>query len=153
MRMTVFLDSGPLGFITNPKRTAESIAAADCVFDMEAAGHTFLVPAVADYEVRRELIRAGKIRGIAALNAFNAAHPRRFISVTDSALLLGAKLWAQARNAGTPTADPRELDGDVLIAAQALDLGLPISEIVIATVNVGHIVLFAPAELWMNIRL
>ena len=150
--MTVFLDAGPLGILTNPKLPHETLRALEWVLDMEAAGHTFLVPAIADYEVRRELIRAGKIRGIAALDTFNAAQPGRFISVTDSALLLGARLWAQARNAGTPTADRRELDGDVLIAAQALDLGLPTTEIVIATVNVGHIALFAPAELWTNIR-
>ena len=152
MSLTIFLDSGPLGLITNPKSAPESIAAANWVFDMEAAGHRFLVPAVADYEVRRELIRAGKTRGIAALDAFNAAEPGRFVSMTDSAFLLGANLWARARNAGTPTSDPKELNGDVLIAAQALDLGLPITEIVIATANVSHISHFAPAELWTNIR-
>ena len=150
--MTVFLDAGPLGILTNPKLPDETLRALQWVLDMEAAGHRFLVPAVADYEVRRELIRAGKANGIAALNAFNTAQPGRFISMTDSALLLGANLWAQARNAGTPTAHPRDLDGDVLIAAQALDTGLPLAEIVIATVNVSHISLFAPAAFWSNIR-
>jgi len=68
---------------------------------MEAAGHRFIVPAIADYEVRRELVRTGKRNGIARLNAFNAAEPDRFLFVTDSALLLGADLWArpQCRNA------------------------------------------------------
>lgn len=150
--MTVFLDAGPLGILTNPKLPDETLRALQWVLDMEAAGHRFIVPAVADYEVRRELIRAGKVKGIAALNAFNTAQPGRFISMTDSALLLGANLWAQARNAGTPTAHPRDLDGDVLIAAQALDMGLPLAEIVIATVNVSHISLFAPAVFWSNIR-
>ena len=71
--------------------------------------------------------------------------------VTNSALLLGADLWARARNAGTATADPKELDADVLIAAQAIDFGLPMEEFVIATVNVGHLSRFAPADLWTNI--
>ena len=152
MSLTIFLDAGPLGLVTNPKKTPDTIAAAQWVFDMEAAGHRFLVPAIADYEVRRELIRAGKTNGIARLNIFNAAEPGRFLSVTDAALLLGADLWARARQAGTATADPKELDGDVLIAAQALDMGIPRSDFIIATVNVGHLALFAPADLWTNIH-
>lgn len=152
MSRTVFLDTGPLGLVTNPKRTPDTIAAAQWVFAMEAAGHRLLVPAIADYEVRRELVRAGKRRGIARLNLFNAAEPDRFLSLTDAALLLGADLWARARNAGTSTADPKELDGDVLIAAQVLELGLPTLQLVVATVNVSHLSLFVPADLWTNIK-
>ena len=47
--------------------------------------------------------------------------------------------------------DPKELDADVLIAAQALDMELPPSDFIIATVNVGHLAQFAPATLWTNI--
>lgn len=151
MRKTIFLDTGPLGILTNPKRPPETIAALQWAVDMMVAGHRFMVPAIADYEVRRELERAGKINGIAALDAWNSAYPDRYLPVSDSALRLGAKLWANARNAGTATADPKELDGDVLIAAQALDTGLPPSEFIIATVNVGHLALFVPADLWTNI--
>ncbi len=151
MSLTIFLDAGPLGLITNPKRTPDAIAAADWLLEMEAAGHRFLVPAIADYEVRRELIRAGKSRGLARLDVFNAAAPGRFLSITDAALRLGATLWAQARNAGTATANPKELDGDALIAAQALTTQLPLSSFIIATGNVGHLVQFAPADLWTNI--
>lgn len=151
MSRIVFLDAGPLGLVTNPKKTPNTIAAAQWIFDMEAAGHRFIVPAIADYEVRRELVRTGKTQGIARLDAFNAAESDRFLSVTDTALLLGADLWAHARNAGTATADPKELDADVLIAAQALDIGLPPSDFIIATTNVGHLALFAPADLWTNI--
>lgn len=151
MSLTIFLDAGPLGLVTNPKKTPSTIAAALWVFDMEAAGHCFRVPAIADYEVRRELVRAGKTTGITRLDAFNSAEPDRLVSVTNTALLLAADLWAQARNARTPTADPKELDADVLIAAQALDVGLPESDFIIATVNVAHIARFVPADLWTNI--
>ncbi len=92
MSLTVFLDAGPLGMVTNPKKTPDNIAVAQWVFDMEAAGHRFLVPAIADYEVRRELIRAGKTNGIARLDAFNTAEPDRFLSVTDAAIWLAADL-------------------------------------------------------------
>ena len=70
MILTVFLDAGPLGLVTNPKKTPDTIAAAQWIFAMEAARHRFIVPAIADYEVRRELVRAGKRNGITRLNAF-----------------------------------------------------------------------------------
>ncbi|MCW3096070.1 MAG: hypothetical protein JWL77_1688, partial [Chthonomonadaceae bacterium] len=38
MSLTVFLDAGPLGLITNPKKTPVTIAIAQWVFDMEAVG-------------------------------------------------------------------------------------------------------------------
>lgn len=152
MSLTVFLDTGPLGLITNPKRTPDAIAATQWAITMMAAGHRFIVPAIADYEVRRELERAGKIKGIAALDSWNTAYTDRYLPLTDSALCLGATLWARTRKAGTSTADPKELDGDALIAAQALDVGLLPSNFIIATVNVGHLALFAPADLWTNIK-
>jgi len=64
---------------------------------------------------------------------------------------VAAQLWAQSRNAGTPTASPDALDGDVLLAAQALSLGLPASDYVVATKNVAHLSQFVPAEHWTNI--
>ena len=119
---------------------------------MMSAGHRFVVPAIADFEVRRKLIRARKSKGLVSLDVWNTADPDRYLHLSHSALRLAAELWARARNAGTSTADPKELDGDVLIAAQALDMGLPASDFVIATSNVGHFAQFAPAELWRNIE-
>lgn len=118
MSLTVFLDSGPLGLLTNPKRTPDTIAATQWAIAMRRAGHRYIVPAIADYEVRRELERAGKVKGLAALDAWNNAAPDRYLPLTDSALRLAAKLWARARNVGTATADPKELDADVLRASQ-----------------------------------
>lgn len=152
MSLTVILDSGPLGLLTNPKRTPDAIAATQWAIAMRRAGHRFIVPAIADYEIRRELERAGKTKGLAALDAWNKAAPDRYLALTDSALRLGSKLWAQARKSGTATADPKALDGDVLIAAQALDMGLPATDYIIATVNVGHLAIFVPADLWSNMK-
>ena len=151
MSLTVFLDTGPLGVLTNPKRPPETVAALNWAVKMMLAGHRLVAPAIADYEVRRELERAGKTSSLAALDAWNNSYPDRYLPLSDSALRLGSKLWARARNAGTATADPKELDGDVLIAAQALDTGLPLSDIIIATGNVGHLSQFVPADLWTNI--
>ena len=149
----IFLDSGPLGILTKPRRTDEVEAAIEWARDMLASGHKFIVPSIADYEVRRELERAGKSTGLLLLDQWNNSEPDRYLPLTDRALRLASKLWAQARRQGKPTADPKELDGDVLIAAQALDTGIPFSDFVIATVNVGHLSVFAPAMLWSDIKL
>jgi predicted nucleic acid-binding protein len=150
--MIVILDSGPLALLTNPKTPPQTLAILSWVTTMHQAGHRFVVPAIADYEVRRELERSNKVAGLLTLDAWNNADARRYLPLTTSAIRLAAKLWAQARNAGTPTADPKELDGDVIIAAQALDMGVPLSDLIIATVNVSHISLFAPAGEWQNIK-
>ena len=56
---------------------------------------------------------------------------------------------AQALNTGQQTAVNHALDGDVILAAQALSLNTPI---VVATANPGHLSRFVPAELWSNIQ-
>ncbi len=110
-----------------------------------------MVPSIADYEVRRELVRLQKTRSLAHLDRFERAEPDRYVPLTDEALRLAATLWAQARNRGTPTGDPRELDCDVLIAAQALTLGVSESDLMVATSNVGHLAQFVPAALWTDL--
>lgn len=151
MSRVIVLDTGPLGLLTNPKKTPEPRAITRWALDMMAAGHRLIVPAIADYEVRRELERVEHRKGIAQLDAFNAARADRYLALTDSALRLAAKLWAQARNSGIPTADPKELDCDVLIAAQALTIGISSTDLMIATTNVGHLSRFVTADLWANI--
>jgi predicted nucleic acid-binding protein len=148
---TIFLDAGPLSLITTPKKTPDTLAIAQWVVTMLAVGRRFVVPAIDDYDVLRELIRAGKSRSLAHLDAFHAASPDRFLSMTDSALLLAAQLWAQSRNAGAPIADPKELNADVMIAAQAIGTGIPRDNFVIATTNLGHLARFIPANLWTQI--
>ena len=152
MARVVVLDSGVLGLVTKPnKKSAEDRAAAGWAIGLLAAGNRIAVPAVADYEVRRELVRVGSARGLEALDAWNAGEPGRFLDLTNADLRLACELWARARNAGTPTADPRELDADVLICAQALNLGLAPADYVVATTNVGHLSRFVPAEPWGDI--
>lgn len=96
MSRTVFLDTGPLGILTNPRRPPETVGALQWALSIIRAGHRFIVPAIADYEVRRELERAAKTSGLAALDAWNSAAPDRYLPLSDSALHLGATLWAHA---------------------------------------------------------
>jgi predicted nucleic acid-binding protein len=110
---------------------------------MLAAGHTFRVPDITDYEVRRELSRSGRLRSVVQLNRL-----RRQIGVapvTAQAWLKAAELWAVARRVGRPTADDRDLDADVILAATALTY--PTSEpVIVATDNARHLARFCDAR-------
>jgi hypothetical protein len=110
-----------------------------------------VAPAIAYYEVLRELERLNATSQIARLRAFCLAVPDRYLSLTDAHLNRAAKLWAQARNAGTPTAGAEALDCDVILAAQVLDMTASAPDIIIATTNVGHLTHFVSADLWTNI--
>ncbi len=60
-----------------------------------------------------------------------------------------AKLWAQARQQGQPTAGDKTIDADMILVAQAMTLEIP--DLVIATTNLGHLSRFITAELWQDI--
>jgi predicted nucleic acid-binding protein len=101
------------------------------------------VSEIADYEVRRELIRAERHVGIARLNRLKATPP--YLPWTTSMMLRAAELWAQARRQGRPTADPKERDCDVILAGQALEVGA-----MVVTDNIGHLALFVEAKSWRD---
>ena len=67
MSLIVLLDAGPLGMITNPKSSPESEACKNWLASLAYNGVQVVIPEIADYEVRRELLRAGKQKGLAAL--------------------------------------------------------------------------------------
>jgi len=143
----VLLDTGPLGLITNPRRSSQSVACAQWLQGLVGRGIRVIVPEIADYQIRRELLRANKENGLARLDAF--ASRLEYLPITTAAMRRAAEFWAQARQQGQPTADEKALDGDVILAAQATTLG--VADVVIATTNVGHLSRFAPAALWPNI--
>jgi predicted nucleic acid-binding protein len=143
----VLIDTGPLGLVTNPRRSPPSVACAQWLQALVARGVRVIVPEIADYEVRRELLRAKKERGLARLDAL--AGRLEYLPLTTAAMRQAAMFWAQARQQGLPTADDKALDGDVILAAQAVTLG--VADAVIATTNVGHLARFAPAALWPDI--
>ena len=113
------------------------------------AGAQVRVADIADYEVRRELLRARKLRSVQRLDALRLriGHP----PITTETLLLAAEFWARLRQQGQPTAGPAELDGDVILAAQAALLIGAGNTALVATTNVGHLSRLVPAELWHNI--
>ncbi len=149
MTKHIVLDSSPLGLLSNPNATAAFLAVSQWSRDCIIAGHQLYIPEVIDYELRRELLRAGKTRGIAKLDSLKSLF--NYLPITTTAMLLAADLWAMARRTGIPTGDPKKLDVDVILAAQALTLSVPAGDLIVATSNVSHISRFVYAELWTKI--
>jgi len=150
--MTIVLDTFPAS--STAKKPEDQLTLLDqCrrwVTDCEVAGHRIVVPAIAYYEVLRELELVRAKQQIERLQDY-CLRSHRFIPITTSHLEVAAKLWAQVRKSGLPTADRHALDGDVILAAQALSLDQPSTEFVIATTNPGHISRFVPAIHWSEI--
>src|SRR5262249_50795138 len=140
--------AGVLGLLRTP--AGKSVEAADCARWLAAcmqAGKRVLVPEITDYEVRRELIRLGKAKAISQLDALAGA--TEDLPLPTTAMRRAAELWAQARQTGQPTSGDKTIDADIILAAQALTLG--VADVVVATTNVAHLGLFVSAENWQNI--
>ena len=146
------LDSGVLALATQRRGHRAGDACRGWIAACSRAGARLVVPGIANYETRRELIRARKQAAVIRLDRFIAAAPDRYLPLTDAVLLRAAELWAEIRQRGLPTADPRELDVDVILVAQALELGVPANDLVVATTNVGHLSRFLDARQWTEIH-
>ena len=142
MSERIMLDSGPLGLLAHTFATPEIIAWHDSLI---AANHILPVPEICDYEVRRSLLLTGLRRSLSRLYALKSSLV--YQPITTSAMLRAAEIWADARKRGRSTADPKELDGDVILAAMALEAGA-----IVATENVGHLSRYVTAKHWRQIK-
>jgi predicted nucleic acid-binding protein len=137
----VVLDTGPLGKIAHPRRNPEVTAWFDHLL---AAGFVVILPEIGDYEVRRELLLAGLSRSVQRLDGLKQVIT--YSPLTTETMLRATELWAGARRSGQPTADPKALDGDVILAAQAELIGG-----IVATDNVRHLARYVDAREWREI--
>lgn len=153
MARTIILDSFPLSCVGKSRGAAPTLTdhCRQWIRDCVLAGNSILVPAIIYYEVLRELERLGAAAQIVRLRSFCFQEPKRFLSLTTPHLEDAAQLWAQSRNTGLPTGSEDALDGDVLLCAQVLSLGLISEDYVVATTNVKHLAPFVNCELWSNI--
>jgi predicted nucleic acid-binding protein len=149
MSEIILLDSAPLGMLSNPKSTPENDECKSWAAGLLDRRVEFGIPEIADYEVRRELLRADKLSGVARLDALKLT--LSYFPISTALMLMAAEFWASARKRGRKSADDAALDADVLIAAQAVMLMNDGDDVVIATSNVRHLSLFAPAKLWKEI--
>jgi predicted nucleic acid-binding protein len=141
MIRAVMLDSGPLGRIAHPRANPEIW---QWLHNLMVAGVEIIIPEIADYEVRRNLMLEELSQSVDRLNQLQLV--LTYMPLTTQIMLEAAELWAEARKHGLPTADPKELDGDVILAAQAKQAGA-----IVATENIGHLSRFVEAKSWRDI--
>jgi hypothetical protein len=108
-----------------------------------------VIPEIADYEVRRELLRAGKDRWLGRLDALKGM--LGYAPITTPVMLKAAEFWATARKMGRQSSHDASLDADMILVAHAWALVRTGDETVIATTNVRHLALFASARIWREI--
>lgn len=116
------------------------------------AGVSILIPAVIDYQVRRELVRVpamSKLKNLADIR-------QRFLilAVSEAAWFRAAEFWALSRRMVLPTGPDTALDADAILAGCAATVGRPGDEVIIASSNVRHLSRFPgiDAREWMSIR-
>ena len=138
--MRLLLDTAVVGEICHPRKYDDVRA----WFARAAAAHELLLSEVADYELRRELLRIDSRRSLDRLDELT--RELRYIPVTTATWRAAARLWALQRKAGRVTAAVGGLDGDVLIAAQALA-----EDAVIVTPNTRHFDSMVRAVTWQEV--
>ena len=140
--MRLLLDTAVLGEVCHPRKYAD----VRTWLTRAVVHHDILISEVADYELRRELLRIGSHRSLDRLDELT--RELTYVPMATSTWRAAAKLWATLRNAGAVTAAPNALDGDVLIAAQALAEGVSV-----VTPNVRHFEAIVPALAWRDVPL
>jgi predicted nucleic acid-binding protein len=145
----IVLDSGPLGLACDRPSKLEVARFKAWQVRAWANGAFLVIPEIADYEVRRELIRQQLTDSVRRLDELR--NEKVYASITTEVMKKAAELWADARRRGVPTAGDDRLDGDVIVAAQALLYGGHGDELFVATDNERHLSRFLKAQRWQKI--
>jgi predicted nucleic acid-binding protein len=142
MTRSIILDTGPLGRIAHPRPNAEIVRWLRRVVD---SGATVIIPEIADYELRRNMLLEGMVASLNRLDELEEV--LLYMPLTTSVMKKAAEFWAEARRHGKPRGTLEALDGDAILAAQALEAGA-----VIASENVGDFSWFVEAKHWRDIE-
>lgn len=141
----IALDASPLSLLSHRNLDQPRVREIRAWLEAQLAARvTIFLPGIVDYEVRRELLRAGKQRSVQRLDSLRTT--LIYLPLDTPTMRRAAEMWAQVRNQGTPTADPKEIDADVILAAQAERVGA-----IMVTENVGHLARLADARHWRDL--
>jgi predicted nucleic acid-binding protein len=147
----IALDSGPTWLACLAPGKPDGDKCRIWIAALKATGARIILPEVVDYETRREFIRKGSTAGLGRLDGLKADVD--YVPISTPAMVRAAELWALTRNSGHVTAPPEALDGDCIVAAQALVAAGPGSVPIVATTNQKHLTWFPgiDAREWMTI--
>ena len=137
MARYVVLDTTPLGLASTRRNHPQGDNCCAWLDALRLAGVRVVVPEIADYEVRRELLRLNALTGLRRLEALVLGLV--YDPITTAVMRQAAAFWADVRRRGLPTAADAALDGDAILAAQAALLGAPGDTVEVATANPAHL--------------
>jgi predicted nucleic acid-binding protein len=134
MNQIILLDAFPLSQVAHPKIKPETES---WLSSLSKTKTVLKVPEIADYELRRELLRLGNEESLKRLDEF--VNDVGLISITRETMKEAAELWAWVRKKGKPTAPDLSLDADVILASQAVLQLKRFDKSIVITSNLKHI--------------
>jgi predicted nucleic acid-binding protein len=155
-------DTGVLGELCHPRVKPDLSKWLDLV--VEHAGETsrIYIPEIADYELRRKLLHlvlkerkdlrdriplpAGAVESESIRRLDELASEFDFLPIDSPTMKRAALLWAEARSKGRSSSAVEGLDGDVVLAAQALE-----ADAIVVTYNARHFGGVVEAKAWSDI--
>ncbi len=147
--MRLLLDTNILSRLCHPARDENRPLVAWIEALLESDANTIYIPEIADYEARRGLLhvalRSGRSTTRSIMRLDLLGRTLEYLALNTAVMQRAALLWAQARHAGHSTAAGAALDGDVILAAQALEI-----DGVVITENLEHITRFVTAYRWQE---
>jgi len=148
----IFLDTGVLGMLIHPKGAAANLDCNKWLEELVKNGIEVVVPEICDYELRREMVRRKNLESLKRLD--DLGRFLRYLPLDTTSMRRACEYWGQARQKGRPGADDKDLDADVILAAQAVLLAeLEGWKPIVATTNRRHLELFIDAREWKNVTL
>ncbi|MBX3439799.1 MAG: PIN domain-containing protein [Planctomycetaceae bacterium] len=150
--MNLLLDTAILGKLVHPKRRQNQLVSRwmERLLEQFANNVQVFLPEIADYELRRKLLHllARKQTSFSSIHRLDElAALLDYLPLSTSVMHRAAQLWADSRMAGSPTSADVALDGDAILAAQALEVGGTI-----VTTNRKHLQQFVPCQDWTEIE-
>jgi predicted nucleic acid-binding protein len=146
------LDTGPLGVATSAAGDPARDAFRLWLSAMGRAGAVVIIPGIADYELRRNMLLEGLRPSIERLDAMKKGGI--YVPISEKVMLKAAAFWAHVRAAGKPTAGDQALDGDCIVAAIAWSVTRPGDQVIVITTNVKDLARFPgiTAREWQNVK-
>ncbi len=151
--MKFILDTSLLGRLCHPTQLKNKpfITWLNSLLKGELAETEIFVPEVCDYELRRKLLHLisrgqSTSRSIRILDEL--ASTFFYLPLVTPTMRRAAELWSELRSRGVPTAADSELDGDVILAAQAESV-----DAIIVTENKKHMSRLGDARTWDELAL
>jgi predicted nucleic acid-binding protein len=149
--MNLLFDSGILGQLCHPFAPKNRATVAWLQQTLQYPRQVELIfPEICDYELRRKLmhlIGKGQASSDSLYRLDDLGSKLKYLPLDTDTMLRAAELWADAQSRGLPTAPDHSLDGDVILASQALE-----AKGTVVTNNSKHLSRFVAAKTWQEIR-